>query len=263
MFQLQDLCEATSDHAIRQTLIDLPGGLHETYQRKLDKITMRRRSDLAQKIFQWISVAVRPLQIEEIQEAVAVDVKHTFWNKDKIPHVDALIGACENLIIFDDSGGLSFAHHSVRNFFLSVGLCTLYDSFHFSLTAAHIFAAEICVSYLSFTDFETQVVKKPITVVETQSLNPLRTGGLTHLTKTLGISDKWFNLPYRLLGGSQHILSEDITLQNEGSHSKVFVTPSLAEKYHFLNYAAQNWLFHSQYVIDRQNPDRPAKGVSK
>ena len=263
MFQLQDLSEATSDHAIRQTLKDLPIGLYETYQRKLDKIITRRRSDLAQKIFRWISIAVRPLHLEEIQEAVTFDENDTLWNQDKIPHPDVLIGSCENLIIFDDSGGLSFAHHTVRNFFLSNELCTPYDSFHFSLINANIFAAKICVAYLSFTDFEAQVIIKPLTVVDTQSLNPLRTGGLTHLTKTLGISDQWFNLPYRLLGGSQHIVSDDRNLRNEGPHSKVFVPPSLDEKYRFLKYAAQNWLFHSQYFIDRQNPQCPAKDVSK
>ena len=262
MFQIQDLCESTSDHAIRQTLKDLPRGLYETYQRKLEKITVRRRSDLAQKIFRWISIAVRPLHLAEIQEAVTFDENDTFWSKDKLPHPDALIASCENLIIFDDTGGLSFAHHTVRNFLLSTGLCTLNDSFHFSLTAANIFAAKICVAYLFFTDFETQVVKKPRTVVDTQSLNPLRNGGLTHLTSSLEISDKWFNLPYRLLGGRRHNISDNINLGNEGPHSKVSVPTSLNEKYRFLNYAAQNWLFHSQHFMNPQKPKNPAKDVT-
>lgn len=100
-------------------------------------------------------------------------------------------------------------------------------------------------------------------MIETQSLNPLRTGGLTHLTKTLGISDKWFNVPHRLHGGSQHTSSDDRNLRNEGPHSKVFVPPSLDEKYRFPKYAAQNWLFHSRYFIDRQNPQCPAKDISR
>lgn len=75
-FQLNDLCEASSDSIIRETLRNLPHGLIETYARILKKINVSSlKSDVARKVFKWAACATRPLEIEEMQEAIAFGIE--------------------------------------------------------------------------------------------------------------------------------------------------------------------------------------------
>ena len=71
-FQFVDLCEATSDFSIRETLRNLPKGMAKTYARVLRKIGgSQPNMVLAQRIFKWVVCAKRPLLITELGEAIA------------------------------------------------------------------------------------------------------------------------------------------------------------------------------------------------
>lgn len=49
------------------------------------------------------------------------------------------------------------AHHSVRKFLLEAPTQDSIPKFHFELNQANIEAGELCVAYLSFSDFERQL----------------------------------------------------------------------------------------------------------
>ena len=244
IFQLQDLCEATSDHAIRHTLNNLPEGLYETYQRKVAKIEAGKTSTLVVRTFQWITAAVRPLSLQEIQEAVAFDQDDTCWSMDKLPHPDKIIGSCQNLVILHEDGKICFAHHTVRSFLLSKKPRSLRSSLSFDLETANIHAAVVCVAYLCFADFETQIAHRPQDIV--QRTGGISSGGLIHLTRALGISDLLFSLPYRLLGGSPRPRATPVEVKWTTTSPRSAVAPRLVEKYKFLDYAIQNWLLHTK-----------------
>ena len=218
--------------------------MYETYERKVAKIEAGQTSKLAATTLQWITSAVRPLSLGEIQEAVAFDQDDTCWNVDKLPHPDKIIGSCQNLVILHEDGKLSFAHHTVRSFLLSRRSRTWRSSLSFDLEAANMRAAMVCVTYLCFTDFEAQIAHRPQEVV--QPIGAIDSGGLFHLARSLGVSDLLFSLPYKLLGGSPRQLSNPIEVKWTRSSPKSAVAPILIEKYKLLDYAIRYWLLHTK-----------------
>ncbi len=162
-FQLDDLCEATSDAEIKRTIENLPEGLNKTYERILEK--MRKTSSntirLAQRIFKWVSCARRPLLFSELKEAIAFGAGDECWDGDKVPtNPDGprLIQSCGNLIIVDGQETVRLAHHTVRQFLLSDPADTFVDRFRFTVKEANIELRIVCVIYLNFSDFEVHVV---------------------------------------------------------------------------------------------------------
>ena len=226
--------------------------MYETYDRKVAKIEAGQTSILVARTFQWIIAALRPLSIQEIQEAIAVDQDDTCWIMDKLSHPDKIIGSCQNLVILHEDGKLSFAHHTVRSFLLSRKPQTLRSPLTFDLEAANIRAALVCVTYLSFTDFEAQIAHRPQEMVLPTGV--IQSGGLLHLTRSLGISDFCFSLPYRLLGGSPRHVSIPTEIKWATFSPRSAIAPTLTEKYKLLDYAIQNWLLHTKDLplIDRE-----------
>lgn len=162
---------------IRETLDNLPEGLGGTYRRIL--VTISRsplRAGLARKMFQWATVAQRPLHIEEFKEAVAFNPQDKHWEEDKIPNEDFMFESCRGLIIKDEDGTVHFAHHTVRQYLIG-GLATQIDpSFEVSTGDADFLAGLTCVAYLSFSDFETQLTSAtPTAILEQKGV--LESGG--------------------------------------------------------------------------------------
>jgi hypothetical protein len=84
-FQLNELCTAESDDAIKKTLRDLPKDLSETYDRLLGRIVGLERQELVKRMFRWIICARRPLFVDELCEGIAFTINDTRWNEEKIP----------------------------------------------------------------------------------------------------------------------------------------------------------------------------------
>ena len=239
---------------IRETLRNLPEGLGGTYKRILSRIgETPAKARLAQKIFQWATVAERPLHVAELKEAVAIEPDDKSWDEDKFPHDDLMLESCRGLIVKDeDDGTVRFAHHTVRQY-LTGGLTTKVDpQFEVLVENAHSLAGQTCVAYLSFSDFETQLTSStPTARLEQRSV--LESGGPLWIPSVLGIRKPMFDIPYKMLGG-------DIAVRNSGSdylkhlrpQPKARYNPSsdLKDKYRFLCYAIEHWEPHSRWYPD-------------
>lgn len=161
-FQIADICEETCDEGIRRALLSLPEDLATTYTRALRKIHKRETSfSLVQKIFKWMVCATRPLSMDEIKEAISISPLDKYLDPGKITTDDSkILKACANLAALDnDEGTIRFAHHSVKEFLLSAPADSI-TNIHFRLSDAECEVAEICITYLSFNIFETQISKK-------------------------------------------------------------------------------------------------------
>jgi ankyrin repeat protein len=96
---------------IQEALANLPETLDGTYERTLREITGPHR-EFAQRLFQFVAVASRPLRVEELAELLAFDFKavpipkfHESWRM-KNP-VDAVLSTCSSLLTIIDGGSLS------------------------------------------------------------------------------------------------------------------------------------------------------------
>jgi hypothetical protein len=148
---------------VRRTLDELPESLDETYERVLKEIKKPNR-DHARRLLQCLVVAIRPLQVEELVEVLAVD----FDTADGIPKLNpkwrwedeeqALLASCSSLIVIVKSGEsrvVQFSHFSVREFLTSTRLASSsgeISRYHIALEPAHTILAQACMSILLRSD---------------------------------------------------------------------------------------------------------------
>ena len=238
---------------IRQTLRDLPVGLVQTYERILLKISKAPlpRQEIALRAFKWTVCSKRPMKAEELQEAVAFDGFDHSWDRDKIPDKDLMIETCRGLLVRDkEDGAVRFAHYTVQQYLLSAP--AIGTRFQISpRSEAEAFVGEICVTYLSFSDFETQVAPRTPNV-KLEHLGVHKFGGLVSIPTVLGIGKSLLDIPYRLLGGKPKTAPLDIDYSKylTSNRPKQPQAPStLAEKYRLLEYVIEYWIDHTQ-VLD-------------
>jgi len=149
---------------VRPILSELPETLDETYERILQEIPKSNRVH-AHRLLQCLTVAVRPLRVEELAEVLAVDLVAT----GGIPKLNedlrwedqeqAVLSACSSLIaaVWDDGFRIvQFSHFSVKEFLTSdrVATSTIVTSrhYHILLEPSHTIMAQACLSVLLHLD---------------------------------------------------------------------------------------------------------------
>ena len=149
--------------SVRRTLNELPVSLDETYERVLREIKRPNR-DHACRVLQCLVVAIRPLEVKELAEVLAVD----FDDAEGIPKLkpdwrwedeeQALMTSCSSLIITvetEDSRVVQFSHFSVKEYLTSERLATSSGDvprYHIELELAHKIMAQACMSILLRTN---------------------------------------------------------------------------------------------------------------
>jgi hypothetical protein len=146
--------------SLRETLDQLPKTLDETYERILSQIP-RENQVHAHRFLQCLTVAVRPLCVEELAEVLAFDFDAAQgavprYRADWRPNdqVQAVLSICSSLIaIANDHGSrvVQFSHFSVKEFLTSyrLALGRLSGSqYHILLEPAHTILAQACLGIL-------------------------------------------------------------------------------------------------------------------
>ena len=145
--------------SVRRTLDELPESLDETYERVLKEIKRPNR-DHARRLMQCLVAAIRPLDVEELSEVLAVD----FDDAEGIPKLktnwrwedeeQALLTSCSSLITIvktGDSRIVQFSHFSVKEYLISTRLASSSGDvlrYHIILEPAHTILAQACMSVL-------------------------------------------------------------------------------------------------------------------
>jgi hypothetical protein len=145
----------------------LPESLDETYERVLKEIKKPNRNH-ARRLLQCLVVAIRPLDVRELAEVLAVD-----FDAEGIPKLkpdwrwedqeQVLLTLCSSLIITaetDDSRVVQFSHFSVKEFLTSERLATSSEDvscYHIDLEPAHTILAQACMSVLLLPDNSVRV----------------------------------------------------------------------------------------------------------
>ena len=146
--------------SIRRTLDELPNSLDETYGRVLKEIGLVNRVH-AHHLLQCLTVAIRPLRVDELAEILALDFDvaegmtprlNADWRwKDR---QRAVLSACSSLIMLvndGDSRVIQFSHFSVKEFLTSDCLSTStggVSHFHITPEPAHMTLAQACLATL-------------------------------------------------------------------------------------------------------------------
>ena len=146
---------------LRQYLDELPETLDETYERILTGVN-KAQKDNAHRLLQCLTVAVRPLLVQELAELLAFDFTASSggipalkedWRWDD--QEAAVLSTCSSLITIiprDDSLVVQFSHFSVKEFLTSSRLARSshgdISRFHIDLEPAHTIMAQACLATL-------------------------------------------------------------------------------------------------------------------
>ncbi len=147
---------------VRRILAELPDTLDETYERVLREINKANREH-ARRLLQCLTVAVRPLRVEELAEVLAIDFDapahggipqlNPDWRWTD--HHQAVLSACASLIaiVVDDEGSqvVQFTHFSVKEYLTSDRLSRSsvdVSRYHIVLEPAHTILAQACLGVL-------------------------------------------------------------------------------------------------------------------
>ena len=145
--------------SVQRILAELPETLDATYERILQEIPKLNQVHV-HRLLQCLTVAVRPLRVEELAEVFEVD----FDTSEGIPklneglrwdQVQAVLSACSSLIAvikYEGPRVVQFSHFSVKEFLTSDRLATSkMDAsryHHIPLEPAHTIMAQACLSVL-------------------------------------------------------------------------------------------------------------------
>ena len=150
---------------LRRTLEELPKSLDETYKRILSEIN-NANWVYAYRLLQCLTVALRPLRVEELAELLTFD-----WTTGGMPKLnedwrwedteEAVLSACSSLVsvvIEDGSRVVQFSHFSVKEFLTSNRLASCMEEvsqFHIPIEPSHAILAQACLGVLLCLDDHT------------------------------------------------------------------------------------------------------------
>jgi ankyrin repeat protein len=166
--------------SVRRILDELPETLDETYERVLKDIKKVNREH-AIRLLHCLTVAIRPLRVEELAEVLAVDFDAA--GRDGIPRLNAnwrwadqhqaVLSTCSSLIAIVDGGDsqvVQFSHFSVKEYLTSDRLVNANGDvtcYHILPESAHTILAQACLGVLlRFDDHVDEDTAKGIPLAE-------------------------------------------------------------------------------------------------
>ncbi|KAM5385893.1 hypothetical protein ACJA88_002043 [Fusarium oxysporum] len=237
--QLDSICAEMTDHAIRETIQNLPRDLTETFERNLTKASSSDISGYHIRIFKLLVSARELLTIEQLREATSVIVGQTTWDPARqISRIERVLRFCGSLVMVDEEDEtVRFIHHSARSFCLNSPNNTAVWTF--TEDEAERTMAETLVTYLSYNIFDTRLSRNVVPKIEANDI-PKRVALSTIKTNSVGkgIADRLLNLRSQLRHDVGPVLAESAKgYWKDGSH-----------QFSLLTYASKNWILHTSHV---------------
>ncbi|UQC84888.1 uncharacterized protein CLUP02_10384 [Colletotrichum lupini] len=135
--------------AALETLATGSSSYDTAYDEAFERIEgqLEDQSALAKDALSWIVCSKRPLQIVELQEALAVEQGMTELDTENRPEIEDVISACAGLLTIDEySRVVRLVHYTTQEYFQRNKTNRL--------PGAEALVAAACVSYLSFDVFD-------------------------------------------------------------------------------------------------------------
>jgi len=124
-------------------------GLRDAYGAALGRIKRQsgERARLGMAALMWISYAERPLKVDELCHALAVEIGSPNLDTDNVPSIGTLLACCQGLFVVEkEASTVRLIHLTLQEY-----LRTQPDLF----SATHSAIAETCLSYLNSQQVKT------------------------------------------------------------------------------------------------------------
>ncbi|MAD82255.1 MAG: hypothetical protein CL912_04770 [Deltaproteobacteria bacterium] len=125
------------------------GAYEKAYNEAMERIIsqLKDQAELAIQVLSWITCAKRPLSTAELQHALAVEIGEPQLDEENLPDVDDLVSVCAGLVLVDEESDIiRLVHYTTQEYF---------ERTHqqwFPIAQEKI--TKVCISYLSFDEFE-------------------------------------------------------------------------------------------------------------
>lgn len=168
-----------------------------------------------------------------------------------------LIVSSRGLLVKDEADQtVRYAHHTVQHFLAQDVLPD--DLLKYSCHFADRAVGDVCVAYLLFSDFETQIaIRPPSTTFEPTGV--LRNRGALQIPSLLGLSRYLFELPYKFLGSKATPATSAIDYAKYlKPRAKISnnIPSGLVKKYQLLEYITTYWMLHTRnFVVANRGVD--------
>ncbi|KFZ02007.1 hypothetical protein V500_00505, partial [Pseudogymnoascus sp. VKM F-4518 (FW-2643)] len=165
------LKDKKSPKAIRTALKDLSTGndvYDDAYNDAMKRIEGQLDGDekLAKQVLSWITCARRPLTTVELAHALAVELRELEFDKENLSPIEDIVSVCAGLITVDEESAIiRLVHYTTQEYFERTQKRWFPD--------AETNIATICVTYLSFKDFENGICENDDDFEERLKSNPL------------------------------------------------------------------------------------------
>jgi Ankyrin repeats (3 copies) len=161
VLQLDRICVERTPTKILMALQSLPSKLEDTYKETLLRIQNQAESDstLGMRVLQWISLSKRPLLVNELRHALAVEWKA---NEDPPRNLDVgnllnpedILDVCAGLVVIkNESQVIRLLHFTTQEFFRRSPESLFPD--------ADTQISKTCLAYLSFDVFRENICISP------------------------------------------------------------------------------------------------------
>lgn len=151
--QIEALEDCLDLPSLQWALSKLPKDLDDTYTRILEGIP-RQRIKQATTILNLLIWSDEPLTIDELVDAIAVDLNHEpgFDPKNRMPVPREVLKLCSSLVAVSRDeektvGSVRLSHFSVKEYLTSDNVSSIYKS-SFNETVAKAYLARVCLTYL-------------------------------------------------------------------------------------------------------------------
>ncbi|KAG2361076.1 hypothetical protein BDR07DRAFT_92659 [Suillus spraguei] len=133
--------------SIRKALDDLPAGLYETYNRIIRCIEERGEDDglIAQRCLLFVAGTFTPLTLDQLNEAMMIEVGQTSLNQDLgVTNPMDIVAACGSLVAYNEKTGIvALSHYSVKEYLISRP-----DKIFKSISDMHARICELLITYV-------------------------------------------------------------------------------------------------------------------
>ena len=144
---MQFILDAMTRAEIRKSLKNLSVNLGEAFTdtiRRIDNEPENRRQ-AAKKALMWILHSCRPLQIDELRCALAIEIGETNFDSDNILPAKLIIDCCLGLAVTDEGGSVvRLVHHTLQDY--------LQKERRRSFQAEETEITKACLTYLCLDD---------------------------------------------------------------------------------------------------------------
>ena len=141
---------------VEDALEKLPKGEYayrQAYDEAMEKRVKgqkQRFADLALRTLSWITFSKRPLTTSELRYALAVTDGASTLNLRNLTHIDLITSVCAGLVTVDEESGIiRLVHYTTQEYFDQTWTTWFPDG--------QTDIAKTCVTYLSFSAFETGI----------------------------------------------------------------------------------------------------------